>query len=343
MNRLMKTGILINRRSFSSLNVNQQSRFVLSHRSENIPRQCCHCRSISTFESIYLKLISLPAVHYVEDSLAYIHDTTGLPWSGSIMVSTVLLRLVLTLPAHVTQQKVMAKRFIMAEEMKREILPAIQKMTDRHIIVNKWSKEKAKKASRRVANQVQGQKVVEYNCHFLKLFLPMYIQIPFWIITSVGIRNMSSMRHSLERMEVSPVEERFIQMSAEGLWWCPNLSVPDPTFLLPVMVGLTFASTIFVSSVKAQATVEQSEKLQRYSRVITGVLYGLAGLMVPISCYVPSAVVLYWATSGAMGVIINLLLLHPPVRRAVRIPKIPMELEQPYKHLKEKLLRKKFL
>ena len=47
------------------------------------------------------------------------------------MVSTVLLRLVLTLPAHVTQQKVMAKRFIMAEEMKREILPAIQKMTDR--------------------------------------------------------------------------------------------------------------------------------------------------------------------------------------------------------------------
>ena len=149
MNRLMKTGILINRRSFSSLNVNQQSRFVLSHRSENIPRQCCHCRSISTFESIYLKLISLPAVHYVEDSLAYIHDTTGiamvqystvqyrsclsagLPWSGSIMVSTVLLRLVLTLPAHVTQQKVMAKRFIMAEEMKREILPAIQKMTDR--------------------------------------------------------------------------------------------------------------------------------------------------------------------------------------------------------------------
>ena len=78
MNRLMKTGILINRRSFSSLNVNQQSRFVLSHRSENIPRQCCHCRSISTFESIYLKLISLPAVHYVEDSLAYIHDTTGI-------------------------------------------------------------------------------------------------------------------------------------------------------------------------------------------------------------------------------------------------------------------------
>ena len=119
--------------------------------------------------------------------------------------------------------------------------------------------------------------------------------------------------------------------------------MPDPTFLLPVMVGLTFATTIFVSSVKAQATKEQSEKLQRYSRVITGVLYGLAGLMVPISCYVPSAVVLYWATSGAMGVIINLLLLHPPVRRAVRIPKIPMELEQPYKHLKEKLLRKKFL
>ena len=154
---------------------------------------------------------------------------------------------------------------------------------------------------------------------------------------------MATMRHSLERMEVCPVEERFIQMSAEGLFWCPSLSVPDPTWILPVLVGFTFASTIFVSSVKAGVQKEQSEKLQKYSRILTGVLYSIALVMVPITSYVPSAVALYWATSGAMGVLINLLLLHPPVRRAVRIPKIPLELEHPYKHLKENLMGKKFL
>ena len=38
------------------------------------------------------------------------------------------------------------------------------------------------------------------------------------MFTSVGIRNMATMRHSLDRMDVCPVEERFIQMSAEGLY-----------------------------------------------------------------------------------------------------------------------------
>ena len=35
---------------------------------------------------------------------------SGLPWWGTIMVSTAVFRLLFTLPAHVTQQKVMAKR-----------------------------------------------------------------------------------------------------------------------------------------------------------------------------------------------------------------------------------------
>ena len=108
-------------------------------------------------------------------------------------------------------------------------------------------------------------------------------------------------------------------------------------------MGVAFASTIFVSSVKARVQMQQSEKMAKYSRIMTGVLYSVALVMVPISCYVPSAVALYWATSGAMGVLINLLLLHPPVRRTVRIPKIPLEVEQPYTLLKENLKDKKFL
>ena len=56
---------------------------------------------------------------------------SGLPWWGSLVVSTAVFRLVLTLPAHITQQKVSAKRFLMSQEMKNEVLPAIQKMTNR--------------------------------------------------------------------------------------------------------------------------------------------------------------------------------------------------------------------
>ena len=98
-----------------------------------------------------------------------------------------------------------------------------------------------------------------------------------------------------------------------------------------------------MSSVKTGVQKEQSGFLQKYSRAVTGGLYGLSLVMIPISSYVPSAMALYWATSGAMGVLINLLLLHPPVRRAVRIPKIPSEVEEPYKILKEKIMNKKFV
>ena len=132
---------------------------------------------MSTIDSMFNKLISLPPVHYMEDTLASVHDTMGLPWWATIMLSTGVMRLVLTLPAHITQQKVMAKRFVMSEEMKNDILPALEKATNRHVVLNKWSKKKATDNYRRVAAQFHIMKVREYNCHMAKMFLPMYIQV----------------------------------------------------------------------------------------------------------------------------------------------------------------------
>jgi len=275
-------------------------------------------KHMSTFESMYFKVISLPPVHYIEDTLASIHDATGLPWGLTIVISTSIMRLLLTLPAHITQQKVMAKRYVMSEEMKKEILPSLQRATNRQVLVNKWNKSKAEASYRRVAGQIHRQKVQEYNCHAAKMFLPMYIQIPAWIFTSVAIRNIATMRHSHERSMLSPVEERYLQMSSEGPLWCYNLSVPDPTLILPILVGVTFASTIFISSNKLKhGTVPQP--VSKFSRGISIFLYSISMLMVPLASFQPSALALYWAVSGAMGVSINLLLMSPSFRRAVRI------------------------
>ena len=63
----------------------------------------------------------------------------------------------------------------------------------------------------------------------------------------------------LIRAEVSPVEERFIQMSSEGLAWCPNLTVADTSLLLPLMVGVTFAGAIFISNNKLQMQTAVSQ------------------------------------------------------------------------------------
>ena len=48
-------------------------------------------------------------------------------------------------------------------------------------------------------------------------------------------------------------------------------------------------------------------------------------MMIPLASLVPSAVALYWATSGITGIAINLLLLSPKVRNIVRIPQVEKE------------------
>lgn len=291
-------------------------------------------------ESMYMKLISLPMVHTLEDTLAHVHDTTGLPWWATIMASTAAFRLILTLPAHVTQQKVMAKRYLMSEEMKTEVLPSLQRATNQHQVMKGWSKEKATKQFRMVAAQMHQLKVREYNCHMAKMFTPIFIQIPFWVFNSIAIRNMAILRHSPMRAEVSPVEERFIQLSSEGLAWCPNLALADTSLLLPLLVGVSFAGTIFVSNNKLQMQPAVSQP--KVSKM-TVFLYSISLLMVPIAYFQPAAVSLYWATSGLMGVLINLVLLHPPVRRMVRIPRIPAEHSDPYNNLLQKIVSRKFL
>ena len=77
MLKYIRTGVLINQRSFSSLRVNQKPRFIYPTENLLSGGSLSLSRNVSTLESLYSKVISLPPVHYIEDSLAYIHDTTG--------------------------------------------------------------------------------------------------------------------------------------------------------------------------------------------------------------------------------------------------------------------------
>ena len=58
---------------------------------------------------------------------------------------------------------------------------------------------------------------------------------------------------------MSPVEDRFVQFSTEGLAWCPNLTVADTSLLLPVMVGVAFTGTIFMSNNKLKMQTDVSK------------------------------------------------------------------------------------
>jgi len=52
--------------------------------------------------------------------------------------------------------------------------------------------------------------------------------------------------------------------------------------------------------------------------------------MIPLAATVPSAVALYWASSGVAGIIVNLTLLSPKVKKIVRIPEVEKISGNPY-------------
>ena len=64
-------------REFNSLLPRHSPRLLSQTSSTEICQHCIVKRDLSTLESMYLKIVSLPAVHQIEDSLAYIHDFTG--------------------------------------------------------------------------------------------------------------------------------------------------------------------------------------------------------------------------------------------------------------------------
>jgi len=292
-----------------------------------------HVRSISTFDSIVMKVSSSPAVHFIEDGLAAVHDSVGLPWWATIVLSTAVARTFIFLPAHITQQKVATKRMIIAKEMSTEIIPAMEQASMKLVQMKKKTKAQAMRDMKQLAGQIHAQKVVGMNCHLAKLTTPMLCQIPVWVCSSVALRNLALMRHADFRISTSPVEERFIQLSTEGPFWCSNLCVEDPTLLVPVLVGTFFAANVWISGNRLAKATEHLPS--RGQTIFTTVLYSISALMVPLAAYQPSAVGLYWMTSGAMAVLLNLLLMEPRFRRLVRIPFVEQEPQRPYHQLRE--------
>lgn len=80
--------------------------------------------------------------------------------------------------------------------------------------------------------------------------------------------------------------------------------------------------------------IQSNGKLQKYGQYF---FRGVSILMIPIAAFVPSGLALYWVSSSTFGLIQNLLILSPKVRRFAKIPIVNSEHERPYKHLVQKI------
>jgi len=125
-----------------------------------------------------------------------------------------------------------------------------------------------------------------------------------------------------------------LSLSLEGFGWIPNLTAVDHSYILPVFMVL---SNLAIIQLQVLTRVTPAS---RFGRGVTNTLRGLCLVMLPIASYAPAGVALYWTTSSVYGLIQNLVMLSPRVRRGLKIPQTPRELQQPYKHIADQIKSK---
>ncbi|CAG4971623.1 unnamed protein product [Colias eurytheme] len=250
------------------------------------------------------------------DGLLQFHEVTGLSWWAAILSSTILIRALITLPLSVYQNYILAKVENVGMELKD--------------IVNELKKETA--MAKKAYNLNDKQTVILFkrslkkqwrilierdNCHPLKATIVIWFQIPLWVCMSFALRNLVNMNPPDPSAMVT-----FMELSTGGIGWIPNLIEPDHSLILPVAFGLT---NLAIIEIQRMSKLRTPSKLYN---VFTNVFRVFSIAMIPIAANVPSCMCLYWVTSSSFGLIQNMCLLSPSLRRKLRIPLAPRRDEQ---------------
>ncbi|XP_077999455.1 cytochrome c oxidase assembly protein COX18, mitochondrial-like isoform X2 [Glandiceps talaboti] len=266
-----------------------------------------------------------PPIWFAQQVLETGHDFTHLPWWGSIVMTTVVLRAGITLPLAVYQNYIMAKVELLQPQIKGFAVKLKQYLKDKGAKEN-WHENRVKRIYTLQMKKAVKNFYIRDNCHPFKASILIWVQLPMWICISFALRNMTG---------VFP--GKLAQaLTSEGCLWFPDLTQSDPYWILPIMLGLT---NLLVIEMHALRPTEPS----KFQRRLTIFLRCLSVAMVPIAASLPTAMSLYWTVSSVFGLSQNLLLKSPKFRRISGIPKLSGESVTPYKDMlniaKGKLLR----
>ncbi|EEB10117.1 mitochondrial inner membrane protein OXA1L, putative [Pediculus humanus corporis] len=134
----------------------------------------------------------------------------------------------------------------------------------------------------------------------LGFFIPAFAQAPIFLSMFWGLRAMTNL----------PVES----MKTGGLFWFTDLTVPDPYYVLPVMVSCTFFAIMETGAEGNSMGTIQQIWLRYLFRFLPVILF-------PITMNFPAALQCYWTMSNLTSLGTVLFLKIPAVANYFQIPK----------------------
>lgn len=85
--------------------------------------------------------------------------------------------------------------------------------------------------------------IIRDNCHPAKTLILVWFQIPMWIFLSLSLRNIINMVPNQD----AAAYQRYMELTVEGFGWICDLTQVDPTWILPVSMGLLNLAIIEVN------------------------------------------------------------------------------------------------
>ncbi|KAG0231263.1 Mitochondrial inner membrane protein oxa1l [Actinomortierella wolfii] len=231
-------------------------------------------------------LVNFTPVGLLETILEAVHVSTALPWWATIAATTVMIRTAL-LPFMVKIQGNTARL--------HNVKPELDRLTENMRLAKESNDNQA---LARFSAETQ-ELFKKHDCNPIKsLALPL-IQAPVMISFYLALRDMAAL----------PVP----QFQDGGLFWFKDLTVADPTYILPVASSLGFLAIMELGG--EAGGVSQPKAVKNVMRF-------MAVAMVPLTMNFSSAIFVYWLTSNVFTAGQMMFFRNQAVRRYFNIPQL---------------------
>jgi len=212
----------------------------------------------------------------------------GLPWTGSIVLGSVALRLLLT-PLLVKMQKTAA--------VMSNLRPVMKPLQDKIVEARASGDVEASQLAAREMQTLFAKHNVSPFSGLIGLANIPFFMGPFFALQKLAADSASG-------------------MAAESFLWIPSLASPDPFYVVPAIAAVLQVLQLEFSAEfsKSQGAV-MSDNMRNVFRV-------LAVVSIPIVAKFPVAVSLFWITNSFILFLQLLLLRNAGIRSFLGIPKI---------------------
>jgi membrane protein insertase Oxa1/YidC/SpoIIIJ len=193
--------------------------------------------------------------------MTYAHDTLGLDWTATILCGTLILRLGLV-PFTITQRRASSRLMHMRPEMEM-IQSQIQQQRELGMTM----------AEQKAVRERMHALYKRYDVKTSRIFISPLVSIPTMISFFFGIRKLDMIYPE--------------QMSVEGWWWFTDLTACDSTYVLPLVSALFFMINVELGKGELQTAQGAMKHMLPFLRFMGLTIF-------PVSCYFPSALLIYW-------------------------------------------------